>query len=310
LSIQAAGDLEKERQRLDRDWRQRLERSRYEADRAERQYQAVDPENRLVARELERQWELALQQLENLQHEYARFRHTRPTTLSDEECDTIRSLAHNLPALWNASTTLPSDRQRIIRLLVEQVEINVQGNTDRVDVSLHWSGGFSSHHELIRPVSGYEQMADYDRLVMRIEELRQEGRTFADIAEHLNREGFRPAQQAEKFHKDIVSRIFRKLRRQRPTAREIAKQDQLGEDEWFALNLAEKLQMPKNTLLEWVRRGWVHVVRQLPGYRGRKICWADAEEIDRLLRLRDSKRRACDPALPSELTTPRIPSMR
>jgi hypothetical protein len=157
-------------------------------------------------------------------------------------------------------------------------------------------------------VLSYEQMADYDRLVQRIEELRREGRTFAEIAEHLNREGFRPAQQAVKFHKDIVSRIFRKLRQQRPTARDIAKQERLGENEWFALTLAEKLQMPKNTLLEWMRRGWVYVVRQLPGYRGRKICWADADEIDRLLRLRDTKRRACDPPLPPELTTPKIPS--
>ena len=101
-----------------------------------------------------------------------------------------------------------------------------------------------------------------------------------------------------------MSRIFRKLRKQRPSAVKIAQQEQLGEHEWFALTLAEKLQMPKNTLLEWMRRGWVHVVRQLPGHRGRKICWADAAEIDRLVRLRDAKRRACDPPFPPELTTP------
>jgi hypothetical protein len=48
--------------------------------------------------------------------------------------------------------------------------------------------------------------------------------------------------------------------------------------------------MPKTTILEWVRRGWVHVTRQLPGYRGRKMCRADADEVDRLTRLRDTKR--------------------
>ena len=87
---------------------------------------------------------------------------------------------------------------------------------------------------------------------------------------------------------------------------QIAQQEELGENEWFALTLTEKLQMPKNTLLEWMRRGWVHVVRQLPGYRGRKICWADAAEINRLVRLRDAKRRACDPPFPTELTTPKV----
>ena len=307
LSMRATGDLEKERLRLDRDWKKRLERSRYEADRIHRQYQVIEPENRLVARELERQWEAALGQLETLERDYARFRQTHSAKLTEAERDVIRTLAQNLPALWNASTTSPSDRQRIVRLLVERVEVNVQGKTDHVDISLHWSGGFNSHHELVRPVLGYEQMVDYNRLVERIEELRRGGLTFADIAEHLNGEGFRPAQQADKFHKDIVSRIFRKLRQQRPTAREIAKQEILGENEWFALTLATELQMPKNTLLEWVRRGWVHVARQLPGYRGRKICWADGEEIDRLTRLRDTRRRACDPPFPPELTTPKSP---
>jgi hypothetical protein len=66
--------------------------------------------------------------------------------------------------------------------------------------------------------------------------------------------------------------------------------------------------MPKNSLLEWVRRGWVHVVRQLPGYRGRVICWADEQEMDRLQRLRTTSHHWWDEALPAELTTPKIPT--
>jgi len=86
----------------------------------------------------------------------------------------------------------------------------------------------------------------------------------------------------------------------------LATEELLRENEWFARALAAKLQMPKNTLLEWVRRGWVHVAWRLPGYRGRKICWADTAEIARLIRLRGAKRRACDPTFPPELTTPKI----
>ena len=71
LSLQAADDLKQERLRLDQEWRQRLERGRFEVDRTRRQYQAVEPENRLVARELERQWEHALQQMEVLEKGYA-----------------------------------------------------------------------------------------------------------------------------------------------------------------------------------------------------------------------------------------------
>lgn len=82
------------------------------------------------------------------------------------EPDQYHALIHNhcpayndLPSLWRAPTTSPSDRQRIIRLLVERVEINVQGTTDRVDATVYWSGGFNSHHELVRPLSGYEGTA-------------------------------------------------------------------------------------------------------------------------------------------------------
>jgi DNA invertase Pin-like site-specific DNA recombinase len=306
LSLQAADDLKQERLRLDQEWRQRLERGRFEVDRTRRQYQAVEPENRLVARELERQWEHALQQMEVLEKGYARFQQTHPVALRDEEKLLIRSLAENLPKLWNSPTTSARDKQRIVRLLIERVVVHLHERSDRVDVALHWSGGFASQHDLVRPVMGYEQMADHEPMANLIETLRDQGRTFTEIADHLNREGFRPAQQAKRFHKDIVSRIFRKLRNQRPRARAIAKREVLGEHEWFALSLADRLKMPKTTILEWARRGWVHVTRQLPGYRGRKICWADAHEIDRLTRLRDAKRGWWEPPLPESLTTPKV----
>jgi DNA invertase Pin-like site-specific DNA recombinase len=306
LSLRVADDLKRERQRLDQDWRQRLERCRYETDRAQRQYHAVEPENRLVVRELERQWEHALQRLETLTMDYSRFQQSHPATLSDEQRDLIRSLSENLPQLWKASTTSASDRQRIVRLLIERIVVHVHDSSEHVDVAVHWSGGFTSQHELLRPVYGYHQLADYERLIGRVEELRRQGLTFEEISRHLNREGFRPLQRAEKFHKDIVCRMFRKLQQQRPSAREIEKQALLGENEWFTLSLAAQLQIPKNTLHAWIRRGWVHVIRQFPSRRGRKICWADANEIDRLSRLRDTPRSWWDPPLPAELTTPRM----
>lgn len=307
VSLQAAGDLKQQHRRLEKDWRQRLERCRYEADRARRQYQVVEPENRLVARELERQWEQSLQQLDKLERDFDRFQQTHPSALSDEQRDLIRSLSENLPELWQASTTSSSDRQRVVRLLVERVVVDVRGASEQVDVTLHWSGGFISQHELQRPVLKYAQRTDYDCLVQRIEQLRHRGLTFGQIATHLNREGFQPSQRATKFHEGIVCRIFRKLQKQRPLARRIAQEELLGENEWSALSLAERLQVPKNTLLHWIRRGWVHVTRQLPGYRGRKICWADADEIDRLTRLRDTPRNWWDFPLPVELTTPKTP---
>jgi DNA invertase Pin-like site-specific DNA recombinase len=305
LSLTATEELRKERECLDRNWQQRVERLRYEAARVERQYHVIEPENRLVARELERRWEAALKDLQQVEQEYSRFRQTHPHSLTSDEREAIRSLSTNLPALWHASTTTPSDRKRIIRLLLERVVVNVQGSTDRADVALHWAGGFTSQHELIRPVLRYDQVADYKRIVGRIEELRDQGLSFAMIAEQLGQEGFRPAKRAEKFHSDIVSRLARKLENRRPGERAALQRNALTANEWLVIDLATELEMSKNTLFAWIKRGWVRVHRQAPGYRGRIICWADTEELDRLRRLRQAKHGWWDPPLPRELTTPK-----
>jgi DNA invertase Pin-like site-specific DNA recombinase len=305
LSRTAAGELQKERERLDRNWQQRVERTRYEAARAERQYHLVEPENRLIARELERRWEAGLKELQQVEREYARFRQTHPLTLTSEEREAVWSLSKNLSVLWHASTTTPADRQRVIRLLLERVVVTVQGSSDHVDAALHWTGGFTSQYELIRPVLRYDQVANYERMVARIEELRSQGWSFARIAEQLNQEGFRPAKRAEKFHSDIVSRLARKLVKQPPGERARSHRKALRENEWLVIDLAAELGMAKNTLFTWIKRGWVRLLRQVPGYRGRVICWADAGEIDRLRRLRQTKHGWWDPPLPGELTTPK-----
>jgi len=152
LSLAATKDMEHERKQLDDHWQQRLTRSHYEVEQARKQYSAVDPEHRLVARELERRWDESLRADEQLQADYARFQQDSPTHLSPEEREQILSLARDLPSLWHADSTTPEDRQTIARLLLEQVTVTIEGNTDRVDVELRWTGGFVSQHTLTRPV--------------------------------------------------------------------------------------------------------------------------------------------------------------
>lgn len=125
LSLAAADDLQQERARLHQVRRQELERAAYEAEQVQRQYDAVEPENRLVARELERRWEAALQEQRRLEEEYARFCRQQPAGLSAAERAQIRALAQDLPALWRAASTTAADRQRIVRLLVEEVVVLV-----------------------------------------------------------------------------------------------------------------------------------------------------------------------------------------
>lgn len=145
------------RSQLETHWQQRLERAHYGAERAARQYHAVEPENRLVGRELERQWEEALRHEQHEQEAYARFCREQPTEFTLRERDTIRRLAQDLPGLWAAPETTAQDRQEIVRVLLEQVTVDVQGDSAQVDVTLRWAGGVQSQHRVSRPVACYEQ---------------------------------------------------------------------------------------------------------------------------------------------------------
>jgi DNA invertase Pin-like site-specific DNA recombinase len=304
LSLMAADDLESERARLHQDRRQGLERARYEAERASRQYDAVEPENRLVARELERRWEEALKERRRLEEEYARFSRDQPRGLSAGEREQIRAWARDLPALWHAATTTAADRQRIVRLLVQEVVVTVLGESERVAVTIHWAGGFRSDHELVRPVQRYRQMADFERLLGRIDELRAAGRTLPEVAEQLNREGFHPPKRSATFTGGILAGLLARRGRTGPRPRVVGEPGVLGEHEWLLTDLARELAMPQATLHRWVRAGWVHA-RKLPTPGGQWVIWADADELDRMGRIRTCPRGWSDEDIFSQLTKPK-----
>jgi DNA invertase Pin-like site-specific DNA recombinase len=304
LSLAASEDIERERKQLDDHWQQRRARSRYEVEQARRQYAAVDPEHRLVARELERRWDEALRADEQLQADYARFQRDCPTQLSPHERRQILALSEDLPALWRAATTAPEDRQTLARLLLEQVIATVEGNTDRVDLELRWAGGFVSRHTLYRPVQTYAQLSNYDELVARIDALRAERQTLSEIAETLNAEGFRPPKRSPRFTQGILSRFLRERGvRSGSLPRSVTDERHLRANEWWLANLAAELSMPIATLHRWQRVGWI-MSRKVTAAGGRCAIDADADELLRLRRLRDSPRGWPQP-YPTELITPK-----
>jgi hypothetical protein len=304
LSLAAADDLEQERARLHRNWQQQVERARYQAERAHRQYDAAEPENRLVVRELERRWEEALKEQRRLEEEYARFGRTRPAGLSAEEREQIRGLARDMPALWHAAATTAADRQRIVRLLVREVVVTVRGESEWVDVTISWAGGIISRHELVRPVQRDQQMADDERLLNRIDALREGGGTLAEVAEQLNREGFHPPKRSARFTSGILTRLLAQRGRTGPRPRVVASLDVLGDDEWLLSDLARKLEMPQATLHRWVRVGWVDA-RKLPTPGGHWVIWADADELDRMTRIRTCPRGWSDEDVFAQLIEPK-----
>ena len=145
----------------------------YEAERAERQYRAVEPENRLVAHSLERHWEQAMRNQRDLAEEYDRFLKEQPPHLSDDQRARILALSSDLPTLWNASETTAADRKEIIRLVVDRVVVHVRADSECAEAVIWWRGGVTTRHEIVRPVSRYESLDYYDQLINRIVELRK-----------------------------------------------------------------------------------------------------------------------------------------
>jgi len=115
--------LEDQRSSVDRQWQLRIERARYDAKRAERQFDACDPDNRVVARTLEKRWNERLTELEGLEHEYEDFKRSQRFELSDIERQRILDLAGDFPRLWRAKTTEDRDRKQLLRLLIKDVSI-------------------------------------------------------------------------------------------------------------------------------------------------------------------------------------------
>jgi DNA invertase Pin-like site-specific DNA recombinase/DNA-binding MarR family transcriptional regulator len=278
VSLAAAGQAEAQRDQVDRIWRQRLERAGYQAERARRQYQLVEPENRLVARQLEKDWEAALAERQRLGEEYDRFTAARPRTLTAAEREQIRALAGDLPALWDAPTTTDADRKQLIRHLVEQVRITVLGTSEEVDVEVTWAGGHRTAGRVTRPVAALSQLSYFPQLRQRAGELAAAGCTAAEIAGSLNAEGLRPPKRAAAFTQSSARDLLGALGLQH--ARTPASRPELGEHEWWLRDLAEHLGMSKVTLDAWIRRGWadgyLHPEARLIAVR------ADPAEVERL----------------------------
>jgi DNA invertase Pin-like site-specific DNA recombinase len=298
LSLRAQADLRRERERSDRHWQQKLQRARYDAELAERRYQAVDPDNRLVAATLERQWEEALRSERTLKEEHDRYLRASLPPLSAEDQARIAALASDFPGLWQSPHTTNADRQEITRCLVTGVVVHIEQDSERVEATIRWAGGYESRHAFLRPVRRYDQLRDGDRLMQRLVELREAGKTAEQSADMLNAEGFRPINPRDTFNRDMVRDLLLRL----GLRGEHRDDSLLGPGEWWIHDLAAEIGMAWQTLRQWATRGWVHgrqtkILKQW-------VVWADRDEVNRLRRLRSAQSHGIF-GYPPELTTPK-----
>lgn len=188
-------------------WRLEVERARYEAERAERQYKAVEPENRLVGRGLEKEWETRLQNLAQAEAELFRREQQRPRKLSEEEQKKINTLGSDLRLVWTAPTTSDRDRKELLRTLLEEVILKVARKESHADLTLRWRGGMTTKLDLaLKRYQAQGPTTDEDTMSL----LRRLAAHYPDdtIAGILNRQGRKTA-YGERFTAQQVGSLRR-----------------------------------------------------------------------------------------------------
>jgi DNA invertase Pin-like site-specific DNA recombinase len=191
LALEALDQLELEMKALNRQWELRLERARYEALRAQRQYDAVDPDNRLVARTLEQQWEQALRAVEQLEREYATWKLENQSEITPQNRQEILAIGEDLPKVWNAESTTNADRKYLLRLIVKQVIVDQKREQGKVWFQINWQTGACTQHIFTRTCISYREHGEAARIERRVRELHANGVNDRLIAETLNAEGLR-----------------------------------------------------------------------------------------------------------------------
>jgi DNA invertase Pin-like site-specific DNA recombinase len=169
-----------------------LEQARYEARLAQRQYDAVDPSNRLVAGELERRWNEKLERVAQLERTYAQAEQDAEWNLTAQERAAITELSRDLPAIWRAETTTNQERKKLLRMAIESVQLDGVSQIGQVEVQIRWRSGTITSLIVNRSKPGEGSLKTPAEAVSRIHEMAQR-RTYAEIAAVLNRAGLRSA---------------------------------------------------------------------------------------------------------------------
>ncbi len=256
---QAMRQLEADQDAALGQWRLAVERARYEAERAERQYRAVEPENRLVARGLESEWEKRLRQQTAAEGELERRQRQRPRSFGPEEKRRIRALGSDLRKVWTAPTTTDRDRKELLRTLLEEVIVSVHRPEHRAYLTLRWRGGELTEIDLALPRSqprGLRTSEDTISLLARLAAL------YPDevIAGILNRQGRKTA-TGERFTANQVGslRRYRGIPRFQPPA-----QPPRGEVVPIR-KAAQILGMNTSTIHRWLAEGFIAGEQVTPG---------------------------------------------
>lgn len=192
IALRAQKELDAERDEITRQWALQLERAGYEVELARRRYELTDPANRLVAAELEAQWEESLRRREQLERQREEAERCEPMVLNGTDRERIRELSSDLELVWRSKTTSMQDRKTLLRFLVKRVHLDGVTESGQIRIDVEWHTGAHTTTKIGRPRIGEWSPRTPQAAVVRIRGLLGD-HEYAAIASKLNAEGFRTA---------------------------------------------------------------------------------------------------------------------
>lgn len=260
--------------RAERDlWQKKVERARYEVDLARRQYDAVDPANRLVARELERRWEMALKDLEAVRLEAEARMESLDQPLTAKEKAQLRRYGKDIRSLWEAPATRSQDRKRVVRCLIENVVVTLPEEDEKIRARVCWVGGEQTEVEVRRGRTGVHRNVAAAELIELVRSLAGEF-SDAQIARILSRKGLRTPKDLA-----FTARRVLGLRRTHDIPGRPVSASRSA-DVYRADEAATRLGVSRHTVMRWIASGLLSATQATSGAPWRiRLTPADIERL-------------------------------
>jgi hypothetical protein len=221
LYEQAQAATDREQEQIRRAHEQQLERLRYQARLAERQYQKSDPDNRLVTAELEKRWELALREVKQAEDEWQQFqsRQRPPVPISPDLRAAFRDVARGVPDLWRQDSFTPQQKKALLRCLIDKVVLH-RATADTIHVRIVWRGTDTTSFDVPVVVASIARLSCADEMERIAVELFRDGQSDEEIAAELTRRGYRSPRELSVIPNTVRTiRLQHGLCRPRPGSR-------------------------------------------------------------------------------------------
>jgi hypothetical protein len=252
IALRALKELQERSQAIDRQWRMRVERLEYQAQLAQRRYEEVDPSHRLVAATLERRWNQALQELQQLKDDYQKHRQQQGIELGAHQRAGLLALAQDLPRLWQAQTTSAKDRKRMLRLLIKDVTIEKPPLQRKALLHIRWQGGAVEDLAVDLPLSMPVRVRYHETIIAQIRTLAAAMMTDLQIAAALNQQRLRSAKD-KSFTKSMIKWIRYRYEIPAPVLKR--------PKELTVKEVARHFQISIGVVHYWIQRGHLQVRR-------------------------------------------------